>query len=204
MRQPDWAGACGLRLMYNQKEIDAYAFMGKWTLIVGEINSGKTFLSRRILQQVSLKISDKRLAVIDMAPVIPKDTGTDNALNGIGGQLIEPDLLKGLYLSSHIDPPRLSTDTEEAALVIAERNLKKIEKLLQTFSKTGRDVLFVNDISLYLQFGNAENLIRYFSGVNTLVANGYFGEKLGEGILSQREHQEMQTVQKAFSKVIRL
>lgn len=190
--------------MFNQKEIDASTFTDKWTLIVGEINSGKTFLTRRILQQVSLQISDKRLAVIDMAPVVPKETGTDTALNGIGGQLIEPDSIKGLYLSTHIDPPRLSTDTEEAALVVAERNLKKIETLLQTFSKTGRDVLFVNDISLYLQFGNAENLIRYFSGVTTLVANGYVGEKLGEGVLSQREHQEMQTVQKAFSRVIRL
>jgi len=190
--------------MFDQTQIDADIFLGKWTLIVGDVNTGKTSLTRRILDQVCRRATDEQLAVIDMAPTIPEDMASRLGLDGIGGRLGEPGMAKGLYLSIPIDPPRLSTNTEEEALAVAERNRIKIEKLLQTFSESERDVLFVNDISLYLQAGSAQDLIQSFSGAATLVANGYFGKKLGEGVLSRREHREMQALMEAFSEVIRL
>ena len=98
----------------------------------------------------------------------------------------------------------LAKRTEEDALAVAEKNRTKIENLLDRFSASQRDVLFVNDTSLYLQAGSARNLIRYFNRANTLVANGYWGEKLGQGVLSQKEHKEMQTLIDFFSNVIRL
>ena len=186
----------------KQKTIDAKNFLGKWTLILGEVNTGKTTLTGDILKAISPLVPDARLAVIDLAPVIPSEMTTGLRLSDIGGRLNCPEKKKGLYLTSPIDPPRLSTDTEEAALAIAERNRIKIEKLLKIFSKSKRDVLFINDISLYLQAGSAGDLIRHFNQVDTLVANGYFGEKLGKGVLSQRENQEMRALRASFSQVI--
>ncbi len=188
--------------MPNQTKIDAKNFLGKWTLIVGEINTGKTTLTGSIFNTINLQVPDERLAVIDLAPVVPEETTSRLGLSGIGGRLYRPEMEKGLYLTAHIDPPRLSTDTEEMALAVAERNRTKIDKLLQIFSKSERDVLFVNDISLYLQAGSAQNLLRYFNRVDTLVANGYFGEKLGQGALSQREHQEMRALMASVAHVV--
>ena len=189
-------------LMSNQKKIDAKNFLGKWTLILGEVNTGKTTLTGDILNKISPLITPARLAVIDLAPVIPPEITTRIESRGIGGRLNRPELEKALYLTSHIDPPRLSTDTEEAALAVAERNRIKIETMLQIFSKSERDVLFINDVSLYLQAGSAQVLIRCLNGVDTLVANGYFGKRLGQGVLSQREHQEMKVFMASFSHVI--
>jgi hypothetical protein len=190
--------------MFNSTEIDAQFFLEKWTLIVGDVNAGKTSLTRDILNRVYRKVAAHQLAIIDMAPVIPEETVSRLGLSGVGGRLIDPNAIKGLYLSASIDPPRLSTSTEEEALLVAERNCQKIEKLLQTFSESRRNVLFVNDISLYLQAGNTADLIRHFSGAATLVANGYMGTTLGRGALSQREHREMQALMEAFTEVIRL
>ena len=188
--------------MPQQIKIDAQNFLGRWTLILGEVNTGKTTLTEVMLSTISPLIPNERLAVIDLAPVIPANMTTKFGLSRIGGRLKRPDKEKGLYLTAHIDPPRLSTDTEEEALAVAERNRIKVEKLLEIFSKSERDVVFINDISLYLQAGSARDLIRYFNQVDTLVANGYFGEKLGGGRLSQRENQEMRALMASFSHVI--
>lgn len=202
MCQPHWVGTYMLANMPKKIKIDAKNFLGKWTLILGEVNTGKTTLTGDILSTISHLIPHERLAVIDLAPVIPADMTNTFGLSGIGGRLNRPEKERWLYLTSHIDPPRLSTDTEEEALTVAERNRIKVEKLLQIFSKSERDVLFINDVSLYLQAGSARDLIRYFIHVDTLVANGYFGKKLGGGLLSQRENQEMRALMASFSHVI--
>jgi len=190
--------------MPDQDKIDVHNFLEKWTLIVGDVNTGKTTLTQRILDRLVHLVPDERLAVIDLAPVIPQQMAVQLGLSGVGGRLSRPEEVNALYLSTHIDPPRLSTDTEEAALAVAERNRAKIEKLLYTFAESGRDVLVVNDISLYLQAGSVRDLTRYFSKTATLVANGYLGQKLGQGVLSQREHREMQALMGSFTKVLRL
>ena len=202
MCQLDWVGAHRLVLMPNQFNLDVKNYLGKWTLIVGEVNTGKTTLTEFLFNRIRHQVSSSRLAVIDLAPVVPEEITARLGLSGIGGRLNLPEVEKVLYLTSHIDPPRLSTNTEDAALAVAGRNRTKIEKLLQIFSTSERDVLFVNDISLYLHAGSSKNLIRYFNRVDTLVANGYCGKKLGKGTLSQREHQEMRALMASFSHVI--
>jgi hypothetical protein len=189
--------------MPKQTKTEAQRFLGTWTLILGEVNTGKTTLTGDILSIISPLIAKARLAVIDLAPVVPAHITLKLGLSSVGGHLNRPESKKGLYLTAQIDPPRLSTDSEEAAAAVAGRNRIKIEKLLQIFSKSRRDVLFINDVSLYLQAGKARDLIRYLNPVDTLVVNGYFGEKLGQGLLSQREHREMKALMPSFSQIIR-
>jgi hypothetical protein len=92
----------------------------------------------------------------------------------------------------------LSSRTEEEALVIAGENKTKIDDLLNRFQQSGRDILFINDLSMYLQAGNAQDLLQWIQKTPTVIANGYYGQKLGTGILSAREAKEMEVLIASF------
>jgi hypothetical protein len=79
-----------------------------------------------------------------------------------------------------------------------------IEPDLDRFAASGRDVLVINDLSLYLQAGKAADLITRLAPAQTLVANGYFGARLGQGGLSRRERAEMESFLARCQTVVRL
>ena len=186
-------------------DIDPMDFMNRHTLIHGEINTGKTTLTARILEALRRRVGDRDLAVLDLAPVIPLKPGTARGFSGVGGRLLatgrEGDLL---YLHPRLVPPRLSSSTEEEAAKAARNNLAVIRPLLDELVRNQRPILLVNDITLYLQAGSAMDLVPYLSEARTVVANGYFGNKLGTGALSGREKQQMQALMTLFPRLITL
>ncbi len=171
--------------------------LGRRILITGDVNTGKTTLAKAILDALCASRLSSRIAVVDMAPEIPEKVALERDVLGVGGKLLSVDE-DVLYLASPLRPPRLSAKTEEEALLIAEENREKIEALLKTNACSGRDILFVNDVSLYLHAGTAERLMWYVAAATTIVANGYYGEKLGSGIISLREATEMRKLMDAF------
>ncbi len=183
MRQRKWSdeGGCVPR---------ASDVLGKWILITGDVNTGKTTLAKAILDAMCESLLSSRITIIDMAPVIPEEVALEHAIKGVGGRLLS-DEHDVLYLSARLRGPRLSSKTEEEALLIAGENREKIEDLLKVFERSGRDILFINDVSIYLHAGDADGLLRSIGTATTVVANGYYGEKLGGGIVSAREASEM-------------
>ncbi|MBW2092737.1 MAG: hypothetical protein JRI34_11535 [Deltaproteobacteria bacterium] len=179
-------------------------FIGKATLIIGGVNTGKTRLSKSILDACCANSLGKNIIVIDLAPEIPREIALEKGLQGIGGNL-EPDEDQGvLYLKANIKPPRLSSKSEAEAALIASENIPIIDDLFQVFMQSQRHFLFINDISLYLQAGSAARVANYLSKAQTVVANGYYGDELGGGTLSQREAQEMEALTEYFDVIIRL
>jgi hypothetical protein len=63
-----------------------------------------------------------------------------------------------------------------------------------------REILLINDVSMALQAGTAKNLISRLSKASTLVANGYWGVRLGGGVLTARERAEMEKLKAYFEK----
>ncbi len=177
-------------------------YLGKWTLILGEVNTGKTSLCRSILQEMLRRGLAGRIAIIDLAPEIPETVMVNRKMKGIGGKLLPPERESVIYLSVPLVPPRLSSKTEQEAIEMAQQNALKIMNLFKEYNLLPRDVLFVNDISLALQAETAENLVKLMEKAETLVANGYYGEKLGSSILSQRERQEMDSLKKYFHQIV--
>ncbi len=172
-------------------KIDMADFLGKWTLIVGEVNTGKTTHAAKILAALCAAGLSQRIAVIDLAPEISADLAARKRVKGAGGRLAPPPNTEVIYLSTRLEPPRLSSANEEEAAAKAERNAEKIDNLFREYNAFDRDILFVNDISVYVQAGKAERLYGQLKKASTLVANGYYGTKLGGGTLSERERREM-------------
>lgn len=185
------------------QKLDPSDYLGLKTLIVGEVNSGKTTLTKQILDAMAVTTSADRMAAIDLAPDMPQKV-RDSSLSGVGGRLDVSEAPGILYLKTRIVPPRLSSKTEEEALDLAAQNEAAGRTLFEEFSKSGRDILYINDISLYLQAGRTEQLTVWLYEAGTVVANGYLGQKLGQGILSQRENKEMKALERYFDKVIRI
>ena len=91
-------------------------YLGKKTLIVGDVNTGKTTRCREILEDFCRQGLGERIAVIDLAPEIPEEILRDRGLKGVGGRLLPPDGSGVVYLHVPIIAPRLTSATEGEAL----------------------------------------------------------------------------------------
>jgi GTPase SAR1 family protein len=172
-------------------------------LIVGDVGTGKTALTRRILTE-AVHIGFKRdITVIDMAPGA-------TVINGlpVGGKLLSSsDFNVRLLEAKDIKTPRLSAHDHEELLRLADHNRDEVEKLMDKFVAEPTKILFINDVSIYLQRGDLERLWGALEKADTVVVNGYLGEKLrsdlGTGI-SERERRLMEGLAARMDIVISL
>jgi hypothetical protein len=91
----------------------------------------------------------------------------------------------------------------EEAISIAQENLRAIEGILER-PPEARDILFVNDMSLYLHAGDANQLICFLRKFPTVVANAYRGTKLPQGPISSREREQVDILVQFFDLVLEL
>ena len=171
--------------------------IGKRLIITGDVNTGKTTLSRAVLESLCRRGLSARIIVVDMAPEIPEKIAIERGIEGVGGKLTAP-CEAVVYLAASIRPPRLTAKTEEEAFLLAGENRAMIDRLLEEVRGSGRDILFINDVSMYLQAGSTDKLLGWIGPAGTVVANGYYGRTLGGGALSAREAEEMAKLIAAF------
>jgi DNA helicase HerA-like ATPase len=184
--------------------IEPSAILGRRILITGEVNTGKTTLTKNILESLCRAGAASRIVIVDMAPEVPEEVALKKGVQGVGGKLLLFGWDEIVYLATRIRPPRLSSKTEEEALSVAEKNRASIDVLFRGFQQTERDILFLNDVSMYLQMGSTGDLLKWIGSASTVVANGYYGCKLGTGPLSMRESAEMELLMRAFPYHVRL
>ncbi len=183
---------------------EAKDILGKRILITGDVNSGKTTLTKSILDVLCCDGLSSRIVIVDMGPEIPEEIAVKKGIKGVGGKLTTGRWEDIVYLSTSLMPPRLTSKTEEEAVGKAEDNRRRIDGLFNRFRQADRDILFINDISMYLQAGHAKDLLQWIESAGTVVANGYYGQKLGTGRLSLREAEEMGRIINAFPYHVRM
>lgn len=174
---------------------------GKKLLIIGDVNTGKTTLCRQMLANLCRKGLGKRISVIDMAPNIPEALARQRGIAGVGGNLVPLSGSGVLDLRADLVPPRLTSNSEAEAESKAKRNAEIIETLFDEIPED-RDILLINDVTLYLQAELANHLIKRASlpRMTTLIVNGYCGERLGGGELTRRERVETEMLRQWFKK----
>ena len=182
--------------------------LGKRILVIGDVNTGKTTLCKGWLNELCQQGLGARIALLDLAPTISPELALKRGIVGAGGELRAPEGSGVLDLRAHLEPPRLSSSSESEALDKAERNAQLIETLIGRLEPQ-RDILFINDVTLFLQARSAARLIESagFDRQTTLIVNGYRGERLGGGALTRHETAEMSELEKVFAErgeVVRL
>jgi hypothetical protein len=175
-------------------------YLGGKLLIVGDVNTGKTTLARIILEDFCARGLGARIAVLDLAPTISPALAAQRELRGVGGHLDAPPDCGALTIREQLEPPRLSSSSEAQALAKAADNQRLIDAAWPRLDGGGRDILFVNDISMYLQAGSADELIARLTPADTVIANGYFGQRLGGGELSRHERAQMERLRAWFER----
>ena len=175
---------------------DAADCLGRRLLVLGDVNTGKTTLARRILQAFCDDGLGERIAILDLAPTIPPEIARQRGVRGVGGTLEAAEGSQAARVRPLLHAPRLTSATEDEAAAKARENRLRIEAAWHELP--ARPILFVNDLSMYLQAGVASALVERFAAVETVIANGYFGERLGGGELTRHERAQMQLLRDWF------
>ena len=167
--------------MESEKWMDnILKYLNKRTLIVGDVNSGKTFFTLEILQAFLEAGYAEDIAILDLAP---------NPIRGIGGKMQIPPDCPLLYLTASISAPRLMGKNEAHTLELAEENAHQAEMLFMKFQQQKREILFVNDATLYLQAGSMECFLDMLDAASTQIINAYYGNIFADSALTRREKQ---------------
>lgn len=177
--------------MDKTEKISIADYLNRFTLIMGDINSGKTGLTRQILE-VFCRTEERQITIVDLAPEIaPSDMKAIENIATLGGRLKAPAGIKVRYFHDRIHPPRLRARHEKGAAVLAEKNRGTIEALFEKALQVKADALFVNEGSLYLQAGSPFRFLEWIQSFETTVVNGYFGKFFKQDLITVRERAGM-------------
>jgi hypothetical protein len=161
--------------------------IGKKVLVEGEVGSGKTTYLSGLIGEALEIAGLGEVVVIDMAPRRHR-VGKRN----VGGQLRIPKEAANrvTYFSpSWVRAPRIEGKNEREVVELANENAAGLAEILQVALTCKRKMLFINDLTIYLQAGDIGLLSEVIDGAVTFVGTAYRGELLsddkGSGITSR-------------------
>jgi hypothetical protein len=169
-------------------------YRGRCTLILGDVNSGKTRLTAEIVAAFIAAGHAARIAIVDLAP---------DRTGAVGGKLVPPDP-PVRYLTCPILAPRLTGRNDDEIQALAEANAARIEPLFEELWADPPSILVVNDATLYLQAGSPRRFLTLLGSAATAVVNAYCGAHFAEGPLSRRERELTADLTRRCDRVIRL
>ena len=175
------------------------------TLITGEINTGKTTLTGQLAEGICAQNAARDILVLDMAPTIPDILQTHPGSVKISGFVTFQGMEHAEIYRGGLVPPRLMGNSPAHTTRLAEDNKNIIDSWLAHIgSLQSFDLLIINDLSIYLQAGEARDLAPILCRARTVIANGYTGRALGKGKLSEHEQAGMAILRTLCDRTVRL
>lgn len=179
-------------------------FLGRKVLIRGDVGAGKTKLTAKLLREAIALGYSREITVIDMAPEMEIIDGKP-----IGGRLLESDRPRDIrYLAPlRVEMPRVKAASAEELRHLIHLNAERIRPLLEAYLKAPTPILFINDVSIYLQSGCLHPLTDVIESAETAIINGYYGEYLAEDLgtgISEVERRLMEYLASSMDIVINL
>ncbi len=140
--------------------------LDRYTLIVSETGRGRTKYTSDIVRELIRRGLDNRIYIIDLAPQ-NKDIGVrlskflqgfKNAVYRYSREIRLPTLEMGLSID-----------------MVLERNRRVAEEFFKDFRGSGRDILVVNDLYIYLLSADPDTLLEMIKPAKTFIANSISG-----------------------------
>jgi hypothetical protein len=174
---------------------------GRKTMITGDVGSAKIEYAGRLLEE-AIEEAKRLITVIDFSPSLRTKDGAD-----VGGRLYDGDSPMVRVLSSKLmKAPRITAETPEELVRLAEYNRSITEALLEQFNGS-TDTLFINDVHLHLQRGTLQTLWDAIREVDTVILTGCMGSDIGDDLgtgVSRRERTLMMRLGSKMDQVIPL
>lgn len=168
---------------------------GKRVVITGEVGSGKTRLLAKLIDEATLE-PNSNVCVLDLAPNLRINT----KIVGASVAAYCRSLPQVKYLRpSTIFAPRLQGRSREEVLDMAARNAAAITPLLVSLTSNPSDVLFVDDLTIYLQAGDLDLITKLILKVGTFIATAYKGEAVSDDKCSGLSGKEKTTLKALLS-----
>ena len=144
-------------------------------LILGDVGTGKTALTQRLIQEAALANNTSTVTVIDMAPERREFEGIK-----VGGGLENPlrPNVRILKPVQGLHAPRVEGHNSQEVRHFAKLNASIIDRLLNHYVQNPTPVLFVNDLSMHLQAGKPDLMMKSVLLSSTFVGNAYYGRSL--------------------------
>ncbi|HDI74248.1 MAG TPA: hypothetical protein ENF57_04520 [Candidatus Korarchaeota archaeon] len=176
----------------GRPSFDPKRLVGRRTLIVGEMRSGKTSYTALLLEELLSYFSE--VVIIDMAP----------ALGDVGLPLSHymeiPPHVKYVRVRA-LRGPRKEGVTPEEVVFLAQQNASLIRPALEDFIEDPVPLLVINDLSIYLQAGPLDDLLRCLRLSHTFLGNSYYGKGLSEDKGTGISRRERKMVESLFSEM---
>ena len=152
-------------------------FIHKKVLVKGEAGSGKTLFMQNLLREAVESLPRGSITLIDLAPerkiVGEKKIGGPIGLGELEGKM-------NYMRPAKLHAPRLEGKTREKVVQLARENAEKIDAMLDRFLDAPTNVLFVNDLTMYLHSGSLKKMLKVVDRANTFIGNAYEGILLAE------------------------
>jgi len=181
--------------MVIMKKTELKAYLGRKTLIIGEVNTGKTQLTADFISACCQAGLGSEIVILDFAP---------EPIRGIGGKLPPSPCKPTLLLTCPIIAPRLTGLDAGHIQLLAEQNAREIEPLLWKAKRARRAILAINDVTLYLQTGRLNRIVDLMGYHTTCIINAYYGRSMPPAPFTAHELAQVDALAEQCDQVVRL
>ncbi len=152
--------------------------LGRKTLFLGEVGSGKTRILAEIVEELVDIGLGEETTVIDMAP---QKTMVGDLKIGGAIQEYTPKTHGVRYLRpKKIYAPRISSRNKDELIKMAILNAEALTPLLNLYLKQPSRILLINDLTIYLHAGQPSKILTCISKAETFIGTAYQGKYLEE------------------------
>ena len=154
------------------ENISVDEFLGKSTLIIGDVGVGKTRFTARIVEELLKDGYENDITLIDLAP-----TPVSTCATQVGGRITDYiDVEQVKYLTSNsIKAARLTAKSADELVGIIEKNRQLTELFLKEYLISPTNILTINDITIYLHAGKLDTIEKCVLKSESFIGNAYYG-----------------------------
>lgn len=163
-------------------------------LIVGDVRSGKTTLTSKLIDVLAEVCGESKVTVLDFAP----------DFMGVGGKVATSSNVR-IIRPEGLKAPRLMGKDCRTIWELARRNRELTERAIREYLRNPTPILIINDLSIHFHAGDLGIVVEAARNARLFIANSYYGTSLSDNCgLSERERRLVEEMMKEVDHVWRL